>query len=69
MRSSELTTQALTRVTTELDQMDAADRQYDNWCSRHGYRRGSFAPGAMARMRDLDHAEALAMDVTWGGAR
>lgn len=55
-----MTNQALARVTSELDQMDEADRQYDEWCARHQYRRGSFAPGAMARMRDLDHAEALA---------
>lgn len=44
------------------EEMAESGRQYDAWCARHNYRRNSFAPGAMDRMYEADHAEALAED-------
>lgn len=39
--------------------MTAGGRQYDKWCTRHGRRRGGGFSGAMDRMFEADHAEAL----------
>jgi hypothetical protein len=57
--------EAMAELTRMADDLAASERQYDQWCARHGRRRGSLA---MDRMFEADHTEALAMNERDGEA-
>jgi hypothetical protein len=53
---------AFAELTQIAEDLAASGRQYDQWCTRHGYQRNSFLPGRMAAMYEVDHAEALKLN-------